>query len=139
MLKVLGLIERGELPPCDQVQYPCDYYYLCTDKKEVVPPGAEKPPAVVVLGDDREALKKLAINYTAAQAAEKAAKDAVKVAKTKVEEELAKLGLDKDKPGLWDLGDRVVEWQVQERAAEKEPRKGYTVRMMKVKMKEADE
>ena len=139
VLKVLGLIERGEMPPCDQVQYPCDYYHLCTDKKEVVVPGAEKPPAVVVLGDDREALKKLAINYTAAQAAEKAAKDAVKVAKTKVEEELAKLGLDKDKPGLWDLGDRVVEWQVQERAAEKEPRKGYTVRMMKVKMKEADE
>jgi len=138
VMKALAMIERGELPKCDVAQYPCDYYFLCTDKSEIVV-ADEKPPAVVVLGENRETLKKLLVNYTGAQAAEKAAKGGVKVAKAKVEEELTKLGLDKDKPGSWDVGDRIVEWQVQERAAEKEPRKGYTVRTVKVKMKEMDE
>lgn len=141
VLKLVRMIEAGELPPCDQTQYPCDYYYLCSDKKDVVEVGVvkEEVPVVVLEGDVATKVELMAVNYEGAKKAEKAAVDAAKLAKKKLEEALTEAGLDKDKPGVFEAGGKVVEWQVQERAAEKEPRKGYVVRMPKVRTKEMDE
>jgi len=44
-----------------------------------------------------------------------------------------------DVPGRWDLGDRVVEWQVTPRKAESKPRAAGLTRTLKVSMKEVDE
>jgi len=143
VLRLVRMIEAGELPACDMTQYPCDYYYLCSDKKDIVEVGVvkDKPevPVVVLLGEQATKVELMAANYEGAKMTEKSAVEAAKLAKKKLEEALTEAGLDKDKPVVFEAGGKVVEWQVQERAAEKEPRKGYTVRMPKVRTKEMDE
>jgi len=138
VLKVMALLEKGELPNCDMVQYPCDYYHLCSGQKEIVP-AKDKPEAVVVVGEQREKLKLYVENWTLAVNRAKSVKAEVEAAKKKVDEMLVELGKDNDTPGQWDLGDRIVEWQVVERKAETKPRAGGLTRTLKVHVKEMDE
>jgi len=141
VLKVMALIEKGELPQCDMVQYPCDYYHLCSDKKEITGGAVadDKPEPVAVLGEKAEKLKLYVENWTLATARAKSVKAEVDAAKKKVDELLVELGKENDVPGRWDLGDRIVEWQVVERKAESKPRAGGLTRTLKVSMKEVDE
>jgi len=138
VLKVMALLEKGELPNCDMVQYPCDYYHLCSGQKEIAAVKAG-PEAVVVEGDKREKLKLYVENWTLATQRAKSVKAEVDAAKKKVDEMLVELGKENDVPGRWDLGDRVVEWSVVERKAESKPRAGGLTRTLKVSMKEVDE
>lgn len=140
VLKVMALLEKGELPDCDMVQYPCDYYHLCSGQKELVAAKDDgKPEPVVVEGEVAEKLKLYVENWTLATARAKSVKAEVDAAKKKVDEVLVELGKDNDKPGRWDLGDRIVEWQVTERKAETKPRAGGWTRTLKVAMKEAED
>jgi len=138
VLKVMALLEKGELPNCDMVQYPCDYYHLCSGQKEIAAVKAG-PEAVVVEGDKRETLKLYVENWTIATQRAKSVKAEVEAAKKKVDEMLVELGKENDVPGRWDLGDRVVEWQVTPRKAEEKPRAAGLTRTLKVSMKEVDE
>lgn len=139
VLKVMALLEKGELPQCDMVQYPCDYYHLCSDKKEITNAVvSDKPVPVKVEGEVAEKLKLYVENWTLATTRAKTVKAEVDAAKKKVDEVLVGLGKTDDKPGQWDLGDRIVEWQVTERKAETKPRAGGWTRTLKVHVKEAE-
>jgi len=140
VLKVMALLEKGELPDCDKVQYPCDYYFLCSGQKELVAAKDDgKPEPVVVDGEVAEKLKLYVENWTLATQRAKSVKAEVDAAKKKVDEVLVGLGKQNDVPGRWDLGDRIVEWQVTERKAETKPRAGGWTRTLKVAMKEVED
>jgi len=140
VLKVMALLEKGELPDCDMVQYPCDYYHLCSGQKELVAAKDDgKPEPVKVEGEVAEKLRLYVENWTIATQRAKSVKAEVDAAKKKVDEVLVELGKQNDVPGRWDLGDRIVEWQVTERKAETKPRAGGWTRTLKVSMKEVED
>jgi len=144
VLRLLGWIERGELPDCDQNQYGCAYPHLC-DSREVV--AANKQERLVEIGSpdakpepvkvEGELAKKVAMAVDEWQAVKVEADrygDLAKKARERLDKALTELaGFDKDKSGSWDVGGGlIVEWNVSERKAETKPRAGGLTRRLNV-------
>jgi len=149
VLRLVALIEKGEMPPCDQTQYGCAYPHLCDDRAtvaatvqgrlvEIGSPDA-KPEPVKVEGELALKVERLVEEWEAAKKEGAYYKTIADSARKRLDEALIEVGLQKDVAGSWDVGKVVVEWQVVERKAETKPRAGGLTRTLRIVAKDQDE